>query len=746
MSHFSRLFLGLVWIGSIYGQDIFQSIRVFDPSPETIQTLANAGIPLDHIQGKDGVFIDVVATEDQTTEIISNGLSVEILIQNLTAFYQERNIPESSREFQLGSMQGNYTWDELNDRFDELQETYSHLISERFILGQSIEGRDIWAFKLSDNPEEDEDEPEVLFTALTHSREPVGMMNLFYFVQLLCESYETDSELTFLANEREIWFLPVINPDGYVYNESIQPNGGGMHRKNRRDTNCGNGTDRGVDLNRNYGYGWGANNTGSSPDPCATTYRGEAAFSEPETQMVRDFIEDRNFNNVIHYHTYSNVYIHPYGNATLPDEPDLTTFREIGNEMARFNGYGVGTGYETIGYTVNGDAVDWTYGHQGLISFTPEVGSYSQGFWPSENDVIPLCEDQVHPNKIFSLVAGADIILHSYEMETGSINPGDEFDLDVAIQNRGLSHEMDDIEVLISSLTNDVSVDLDSYIISGLDARDLDNFSVDVSINENAQNGAEAGIVISTISETSYPRQDTILFLIGTPEILFYDGFENEAEDWELTGEWGLTTNAYSGANALTDSPDGDYEPASEITAEIEVDLDLTLVLNPQVTFQAKWDIESNWDFVRFQANVDGEDWISLEGENTEPGVGQPAQPLGEHGYDGQQYSWVEETVELNQLGPVNIVGFRFILTSDYYVEGDGFTFDDFTISGFHQGVQGDFNLDGAVNIFDILGLVDALIFDGDMSELQQSLCDLDGNGVIDINDLLTITDLIMGI
>ena len=49
-------------------------------------------------------------------------------------------------------------------------------------------------------------------------------------------------------------------------------------------------SNRGVDLNRNYGYGWGSNDTGSSPNPCSATYRGESEFSEPETQAVRDFI------------------------------------------------------------------------------------------------------------------------------------------------------------------------------------------------------------------------------------------------------------------------------------------------------------------------------------------------------------------------------------------------------------------------------------------------------------------------
>ena len=348
-------YLPVIWTGLIlfnqlvYCNEIYQSVRIFNPSPATIQLLTEAGIPLDHITGKAGVYLDIVVSESQVEKLESNDVEHKILIHDLTQYMRARNVPAVSRDFPLGSMQGNYTWDELNSRFDELRELYGAIISERRILAQSTEGRDIWAFKVSDNPAEDEQDPEVLYTALTHAREPVSMMNLFYFVQMIGENYGSDPELTYLVDNREMWFLPVINPDGYVYNEYIQPNGGGMHRKNRRDTYCGNGTNRGVDLNRNYGYGWGVNDTGSSPDPCEETYRGESAFSEPETQAVRDFIENRPLMNVLHYHTFSNVYIHPYGNASLPDEPDLTTYREIGAEMARLNGYAVGTGYETIG-------------------------------------------------------------------------------------------------------------------------------------------------------------------------------------------------------------------------------------------------------------------------------------------------------------------------------------------------------------------------------------------------------------
>ena len=169
----------------VCANEIYQSIRVFQSSDQDIEIIARSGIPLDHVSGKQGIYIDLIATESQVSSLLTKGLDVEILVPNLTEYYKSRNIPELNREFPLGSMQGNYTWNELNARFDVLQEQFSDIISERVIIGVSIEGRDIWAFKISDNPNLNEDEPEVLYNSLTHSREPVGMMSLFYFFQYL---------------------------------------------------------------------------------------------------------------------------------------------------------------------------------------------------------------------------------------------------------------------------------------------------------------------------------------------------------------------------------------------------------------------------------------------------------------------------------------------------------------------------------------------------------------------------------
>ncbi len=742
---FGLLFSFFFLIQIVFANDIYQSIRLYNPSSTNLSIVANLGIPLDHVGGKKGIYLDLICTEDQSSELMSYGLQVDVLISNLTAHYKERNRPATLRNFPLGSMQGNYTWEELNNRFDELLNLYPNIISERLVIGQSIEGRNVWAFKVSDNPNQDEDEPEVLYTSLIHAREPLSMMNLFYFVQQLAEKYNSDEELTYLVNNREMWFVPVVNPDGYVFNELIEPFGGGMHRKNRKDTNCGNGTERGIDLNRNFSYGWGANNTGSSPDPCSAVFRGEAAFSEPETQAVRDFILDHNFKNVLHYHSFSNLYIHAFGDGSYPDEPDLTTHREIGREMAKFNGYFVGTGLDGIGYTVNGDAVDWTYGDQGLVAYVPEVGSSSQGFWPSEDEVEQLCIDQLHSNKIFSFVAGSDIIVHSYEISEEFINPGDEGEIDIVIQNRGLTNSNGDIEINFAPLNNLILFDNDTYTMSEVDARDSDEVNILFEVVDNALFGSHSGIVIFLSSENSFSRIDTIKFTIGEPQTVFIDNFENGLNHWILNGDWGLTNDAVEGNYALTDSPEGEYQDGQETIAEFIGSLNFQFIFNPMIKFNAKWDIEENYDFVRFQALIADSGWVSLAGDFTELGSGQTAQPFGVHGYHGQQDTWVNETIYLDQLNGLEAIGFRLIQTSDNFVEGDGIVIDNFEILGYPSGVMGDFNADNEVNIFDILGLADLLLFGDEANQSQLFFCDLDSNGILDVMDLLRLSNIILG-
>ena len=730
--------------------NIYQEIRVFHADPSTLQSLNNLGIPLDHVRKNKDESLDVVVTMEEAHVLLEIGIPFDVRQHDLTEYFVTRSMPGIERDFPLGSMLGNYTLLEAIAQMDTLRNMYPDFISEKDSIGTSIEGRTIWAFKVSDYPSVDEEEPEVLYTGLTHAREPVSMMNLFFFVRWLCENYSSDPTAEFLVNHREMWFVPIINPDGYVYNETIAPNGGGMHRKNRRpnpdNSNCNNGTQQGIDLNRNYSYNWGADNSGSSGNPCSAVYRGASAFSEPETEAISNFILARQFKNVLHYHTYSNVLIHSWGDGTFPDEPDLSTLREIGAEMTRENGYAVGTGMETIGYGVNGDAVDWTYGTAGLISYTPEVGSYADNFWPSEDRVVPLCQDQVHSNKIFALVAGSDYIVYDRLFDNQFPTLEDTVAISLVIQNRGLADSDGSVSLTINPL-NDVSlINSQTVIIQTIPSRTTDTTIIFLSVPAGSINGTKAGLVITIQDTSSLAKLDSVSVIFGTPEVIFQDGGENGMTFWTDDDEWGTVQDAAEGMYSITDSPIGDYvgDWGTSITQFINP-LSFAGVVYPYVTFESKWSIEKNYDFVQFQISTDGISWHPLSGNYTTIGSGQTAQPSSEPGYDGYQEDWVNEFIDLAIFAHEPEVNIRFILSSDGSVEEDGFYFDDFSINGYQRFLKGDLYQDQILNVYDLLVLIEYTIFNNTIPANLIPIGDMNADGFVNADDIGSLIALIMG-
>jgi hypothetical protein len=239
---------------------------------------------------------------------------------------------------------------------------------------------------------------------LIHAREPITIELLLYFMRYLTNNYGSDSLVAYLVDNRELWFVPIMNPDGYEYNRINDPGGGGMWRKNR--LNCGGG-DWGVDLNRNWGYMWGYDDEGSSPYCSDETYRGSAAFSEPETQGIRNFINSRNFRMCLDYHSFGMWFLYPWGYAELYT-PDHDLFVAIGDSMCAMNGHVPGTPWECL-YPVNGGTIDWEYGEQvtkpKIIAISPEVGTDDDGFWPPQSRILPLCQLELPVNLHFADLA-----------------------------------------------------------------------------------------------------------------------------------------------------------------------------------------------------------------------------------------------------------------------------------------------------------------------------------------------------
>lgn len=355
------------------------------------------GLQLDVAYVKYGEYVDIVSDREEVDHLRSLGYNVEIVHEDLVAFYQNRLV-------QGKPMGGYHTYSETNADMDSIHNEHPGITTARINVGTTLEGRTIWGMKISDNPEVDEDEPEVFYNGLIHAREPITIELLLYFMRYLTNNYGIDSLSTYLVNNREIWVVPIMNPDGYEYNRINDPGGGGMWRKNRRD--CGGG-DSGVDLNRNWGYMWGYDYEGSSPYCWDETYRGSAAFSEPETQGIRNFINSRNFRMCLDYHSFGMWFLYPWGYDQLYT-PDHDLFVAISDSMCAMNGHVPGTPWECL-YPVNGGSIDWEYGEQvtkpKIIAISPEVGNDDDGFWPPQSRILPLCQLELPVNLHFADLA-----------------------------------------------------------------------------------------------------------------------------------------------------------------------------------------------------------------------------------------------------------------------------------------------------------------------------------------------------
>ena len=275
-----------------------------------------------------------------------------------------------------------------------LQQKYPDIVKV-FDIGDSLEKRNLYAIKISDNVLVEEDEPEVLFLGCHHAREWISVEVPFLMGKYLAEHYASDPAVRRFVDQSEIWIVPLVNPDGLEYTL----HGYRLWRKNRRDNGGG---DYGVDLNRNYGYKWGIDDLGSSPNPASEVYRGSAPFSEPETRAVRDLYLKKNFQALISFHSYSQVILYPWGYTKQP--PDgVITLKEIAAEMSAriqaVNGrlYEYGQSGDAL-YLSNGDVTDWAFAINGIPAYTIELTPIdwaSGGFFNRQEDIDPIFEENL---------------------------------------------------------------------------------------------------------------------------------------------------------------------------------------------------------------------------------------------------------------------------------------------------------------------------------------------------------------
>lgn len=703
---FTLLLISFSFLTFSQEQENYSRAKILlDSEKQTLTKLSSLGLAVDHGEHKKNSYFISDFSEHEITKARNNGYTVEILIEDVSAYYANQNntnIPpvkkkgsvlenENNRNtdcfaqnpittptgFQYGSMGGYFTYNEMLTVLDDMTSQYPNLITAKQPIGTftSIEGRPIYWLKISDNPSTDESEPEILYTALHHAREAASLSQMIYYMYYLLEHYGNDPEITALINNTEMYFVPCVNPDGYIYNENTNPNGGGMWRKNRRNNNNGS---YGIDLNRNYGFHWGLDDIGSSPDPNDQTYRGTSAFSEPETQAIKWFAENHQFKMTLNYHSYGNDLIYPWGYIADLYTPDSAVFVNHTHLMTSYNHYVSGTGNQTVGYVTNGDSDDWGYGEQTtknkILSMTPEIGDYNDGFWPPISNIIPICE-----NSLWQNIFGAELIgkyAQTKDLEASYMEQQSGF-FNYSVQRLGL----DSPAVYTVSV-----VPVDNWITSVGSPKTYSTMSLletkTDSISYTLSNAISTGQTfryVLRVNNGLYDKNDTITKIYGQAGVAYSNTASSLSEFTSGGGNWGISTTEYvSAPSSITDSPNGNYSNNLNKRLTLNTPINLSTAISATLTFWAKWEIEAGYDYVELLASDDGgSSWTPLCGKYTKPG--NVNQTSGTPIYEGDQTTWVKEEINLDDYLGASIL-LRFRLVSDGGLTKDGFYFDELSV------------------------------------------------------------------
>ena len=391
------LFLFSTMFTSLSEQSLAEHQSHSDEQRILVRIYTNEGIPslpsnTEIISGFPDEYLDVITTT--STLLLLSEQDADFTIRSMDLFKTDASIVDTYP-----------TFEEIEEHLQTVASNYPS-ITELFSIGQSYENRELWCLEISDNPGVDEQEPEVLFMGLHHAREWPTVAITLSLIDELVESYELDENISELVDQRRIWVIPCVNPDGYHYDHD-QFNGDKWWRKNRHffpEFNL-----YGVDLNRNYGGAcngnplsmWGS--TGISHHPESALYCGTEPFSELEIQHIKHFFLNHTIDASISWHTHGELVLWPWGYSTDDHTPDDEYMGQIGRDIAKEIGQidGSGSYFPTQSsglYPTAGDTTDWFYGYSHYIlgrpHFTYTIEACDE-FHPDEMYLDQVCKENI---------------------------------------------------------------------------------------------------------------------------------------------------------------------------------------------------------------------------------------------------------------------------------------------------------------------------------------------------------------
>ena len=697
--------------------ELYHKVKINYISSENFEKLLESGIPLDHGIHKKNSYFESDFSESEIQLIENLNIDYNIEIYDLKSYYKNRNNPthkdyisksntknvtcEESNIADYTTPQnydvkdgnnfgGFYTYSEMLEELDQMHQLYPNLISARLDIKdpntdddphihQTYEGRFLQWVKISDNPNQSESEPQILYTAIHHAREPASLQQLIFYMWYLLENYSQDDTIKEIVDNTEMYFVPCVNPDGYIHNENTDPEGGGMWRKNRYNNH-------GVDNNRNYSYiddngneVW--NTSGTSNNQNGSTYAGDGPFSEAENKAIRYFVENHNFIIALNNHTYSNLLLYPYGYDYNQPTEDNDIFEFISEELVSENGYDNIISADL--YPAAGDSDDFMYGmletetggtRNKIFAMTPEIGS---SFWPAASTIEDLSKEMMYHNLTAAKMVNNYATLN--DTSNSSFINSSSFSNSYEILRLGIGGD-GNFEVSIIPISDNITSGTITNSYNQMELGEIIEDSFTIQLNSEIEYGEEV-LYKLVLNNGSFDKEYFINKIYGEADTIFEDE-SNMIQDYWDSGSWNLTYEDYFSPNtSITDSPYFNYSNNEYSVIEVLNPIDLSNTSYAELSFNAKWHTESGYDYVQIEISTDdGQTWIPQCGKYTKIGSQTHEDAENEPLYDGLQGSWVNEIISLSDYLE-NEIKIRFKLVSDNSQRRDGFYFDDVKVN-----------------------------------------------------------------
>jgi hypothetical protein len=370
------------------------------------EDLAKAGFDMVEAQGG-AKGLTIVATPSQAAKLAGKGVQVERLQKGrVTTFAAPNPLANPTHGYDVFR-----PWSlkpapcpttcataniPLSKWYDQRWQSNKETV-KKVVYGKSLLEQDLVAYRVTEgaNRSADASKPVVIFNATQHAREWIAAeTNRRLFDYIVKNKHNPTTGIPQLLKTTELWFVPIVNPDGYDYT-FVQPETR-MWRKNLRDVN-GDGQitagNDGVDPNRNWPTKWRFDPEGASDNPASETYRGAGPASEPEVKSYRDLLARLNPKFMIDYHSFGELILYPEGwqvETMATDNPLLEALAGHDELNPAIPGYDPDLSAEL--YTTNGDITDDALDVNGTQAYTVEL---TPGSGPAVGGT-----DGSHPNLI----------------------------------------------------------------------------------------------------------------------------------------------------------------------------------------------------------------------------------------------------------------------------------------------------------------------------------------------------------